>query len=95
MDVGLADPGITEDPFDGIEDTSEEVVAQLFKMVTSEGSAEVDALEEVVDFDKSGGSEGECSLGTLAGGAEATESTRVRGDIFLMLSFEFRSEVVY
>ena len=95
MDVGLVDHGITEDPLDGIEDTSEEVVAQLFEMITSERSAEVDAVEEVVDFDESGGSEGECSLGTLTGGAEATESTRVGGDIFLVLKFELRSEVVY
>ena len=63
-------------------------------MTTGEGRAEVDAVEEAVDFDESGSGEGEDSLGTLAGGAETTESTRVGGEILIVLSSELRSEVV-
>jgi len=64
-------------------------------MIASEGRAEVNALEKekLVDFDGSGDNEGEYSLGTFTGGAEATKSTGV-GDIIIAPSPELRSEVV-
>ena len=63
-------------------------------MTTSDRRAEVDALEEAVDFDESGGGEGEDSLGALTAGAETTESTGAGGEILLVLSLELRNEVV-
>ena len=64
-------------------------------MIASERSAEVNALEEVVDFDGSGGGEGEGSFGAFASQPETVESTRVRGDTFAILLLEHPGEVIY
>jgi hypothetical protein len=47
-----------------------------------------------VDFDGGGGSGGEGSLGMLTGGTETTKSTRVGGEILLVLALELLDEVV-
>jgi hypothetical protein len=93
VDVGFVDPGITENLLDGVENALKKVLAQLLEKGTSEGGAEVDTFEQRVDFDGSGGSEGKDSLGTLAGGTETTQSTRVGEEVFLVLALEFLDKV--
>ena len=45
MDIRLVDLGIAEDLLNRIKSTTEEILAELFKTGTSEGSVEVDTLE--------------------------------------------------
>ena len=51
MDVRLVDLKFTEDLLNRFKSTTEEILAELFETGTSEGSVEVDALQERVDFD--------------------------------------------
>ena len=94
VNVCLADPRITEHPLNGVKGALEEVLAQLLKVNAGQGGAEVSALGEIDYFDGSRSGEGECSFGTLAGGTETTESTRVGGYILSILAPEFLDEMV-
>ncbi len=51
---------------------AEEILAELLKVGTGEGSVEVDAVEERVDFDGSLSSRGKGTFGTLASSVETT-----------------------
>ena len=77
MDIRLVDLGIAEDLLDRFKSITEEILAELFKTGTSEGSVEVDTLEERVDFDGYSDSRRKSTLSTLASSAETTNSTRV------------------
>ena len=46
MDIGLVNLGVTKGLFDGLEDTTEEILAEFFGTSTSEGSVKVDTLEK-------------------------------------------------
>jgi hypothetical protein len=77
VDVGLVDLRVPEDLLDGLEGAAEEVLAQLLEASAGKGSVEVDTLEEGVDLDGGLRGGGQGTLGTFAGGTEATESTQV------------------
>jgi hypothetical protein len=86
VDVGPVDLGVAEELLDGVEGASEKVLAQLLETSTSEGGVGIDPLKERVDFNRSGGSGEESSLGTFAGGTETTESARVGGEVLRLNS---------
>ena len=77
MDVRLVDLGVTEDIFNKVKSTAEEILAELFETVTSDGTAEIDTLEERVDFDGCLGSRRKGTLSTFASSAETTNSTGI------------------
>jgi hypothetical protein len=79
VDVGLVDPRIGDDLLNGVKDAWNRSWHSSSKRVRVREGTKIDALEERVDFDGSGDNEGEDSLGTLAGGTETTESTKVGG----------------
>jgi hypothetical protein len=81
VDQRLVDLGVAEDLLDGLESGAEEILAELPETGTSKGGVEVDTLVESVDFDGGLGGGGEGTLGTLAGGTETADSTRVGGEI--------------
>jgi hypothetical protein len=66
MDVRLVDLRVPEDLLDGLERAAEQVRAQLLETGTSEGSVEVNTLEEGVNLDGSLGRRRQRALGTLA-----------------------------
>jgi hypothetical protein len=82
VDVGLVDLGVAEDLLDGLEGGAEEILAKFLETGTGERGVEVDTLVERVDFDGGLGGGGEGTLGTLAGGTETADSTRVGGEIY-------------
>ena len=94
VDGGLVDLGVTEDTLNGLHGAAEEVLAELLETGTGDGGVEVNTLEERVDLDGGLGSGREGALGTLASGAETTESTGVGGQILLVLALELVDEVV-
>ncbi len=51
VDGGLVNLSIAEDALDGFHGGTEEILAQLLETSTSDGSVEVDALIQGVDFD--------------------------------------------
>ena len=53
MDIRLVNFGITEDLLNGVESTTEKILAQLFETSMSKRSVEVDTLKERVDFNGS------------------------------------------
>ena len=85
MDVGLVDLGVAEDLLDGLEGTTEQVLAELLEAGTGKRSVEVDTLEEGVNLDGGLGSRRKGALGTFASGAETTESTSVGAQVLLVL----------
>ena len=91
---GLVNLGVTEDTLNRLHGTAEEVLAELLETGTGDGGVEVNTLEERVDLDGGLGSGREGALGTLASGAETTESTGVGGQILLVLALELVDEVV-
>lgn len=91
---GLVNLGVTEDTLNGLHGAAEEVLAELLETGTGDGGVEVNTLEERVDLDGGLGSGREGALGTLASGAETTESTCVGGQILLVLALELVDEVV-
>ena len=60
---------------------TEEVLAQLLEAGTGNGSVEVNAFEERVDFDGCLGGRGESSLRTFASSAETSECAHVSAEI--------------
>ena len=46
MDVQFVDLGVTEDLLNRFKSTTEEILAELFETGTSEGSVEIDTLDE-------------------------------------------------
>ena len=94
VDGGLVNLGVTEDTLNGLHGAAEEILAELFETGTGDGGVEVNTLEERVDLDRGLGSGREGALGTLASGAETTESTGVGGQILLVLALELVDEVV-
>lgn len=77
VDGRLVDLGVTEDTLDGLHGGAEEVLAKLFETSTGDGGVEINTLEERVDFDGGLSSRRESTLGSLASGAETTESTSI------------------
>lgn len=92
MNISLVDPRAAEDLFNMAENTSEEILEQLFEVGTSEGSAEVGTLEEGVNFDGGGCSGEEGPVGMFKGSMGTLEDTRVGGEILLILALEFLDE---
>ena len=82
MHLRLVDLRVPEDLLHGLERRTEEVLAELFETGTGEGSVEVDALEERVDFDRRLGGGGKSALGALASGTETAKGAGVRGEIW-------------
>ena len=81
MDVRLVDLRVAEDLLNRFKSTAEEILAEFFETGASEGSVEIDAIKERVNFDRCLGSRGESTLSALASSAETTNSTRVGGEI--------------
>jgi hypothetical protein len=71
MDVRLVDLRIAEDLLNRYKSN------KLFETGTSEGSVEINTLEERVDFDRCLGSRRKGTLSTLASSAETTNSAGV------------------
>jgi len=94
VDAVLVDSGVSERFLDGVEGSSEEVGAKLFKSSSGDGGVEVNTLEERIDFDSSLGGGREGSLRSLAGGSETSDSALRSGDVLLVLSLELLGEVV-
>ena len=92
MDIGLVDLRVLEDLLDGVHGRSEEVLAELLESRTGDGSVEVDALEERVDLDRRLGGRREGPLCALAGGSKTADSTRVAGQVLLVLALELLDE---
>ena len=77
MHVQFVDLGVAEDLLNRFKSTAEEILAELLETGASEGSVEVDTLEERVNFDRCLGSRRQGALSTLACSAETTNSTGV------------------
>lgn len=88
MDLGLVDLSVGKNAVDGLQSGSEEILAQLLEAGTGDGGVEVDTLEERVDLNGGLGRRREGTLGTLASGAETTQSTSVGAEILLVLALE-------
>jgi hypothetical protein len=93
VDGLLVDLRVAEDLLDGLHGGAEEVLAELLETGTGDRGVEVNTLEERVDLDGGLGGRGEGTLGTLASGAETTESTSVGGEVLLVLALELGDEV--
>ena len=74
MNVRLVDLGVAKDLLNRVKNGTEEILADLFKTGTSEGSVEVNTLEERVDFDGCLSSRRKGTLSALASSAETTNS---------------------
>jgi hypothetical protein len=46
MNIHFVDLGVAEDLLDGVESTTEKILAKLFETSSGEGSVEIDTLEE-------------------------------------------------
>ena len=94
VDIGFVNLGVTENPLDGIQGASKQVLTQSLETGTSKEGVEVDTPEERVDRDGGGGGGGEDSLSTFAGNTETVEGTTVAGKVLFVLPLEFMNKVI-
>jgi hypothetical protein len=94
VNARLVNLGIAEDLLDGLESSTEEILAKFLETSTGERGVKIDTLEERIDFDGCLSGGGESSFSTLASGSEATESTGVAGEILFEFPLELLDEVV-
>ncbi|GER54361.1 NAD-specific glutamate dehydrogenase, partial [Striga asiatica] len=87
--------GISQTLLDGLHTLPEEIHVQLLEPGTGDSGVKVNAFVERVNLDCGLGSGRESPLRTLASGPQPAKSTRVAGDILLVLPLEFLNEMVH
>ena len=75
-----------EDLLDRFKSTTEEILAKFLETGTSKRGIEVNTLEKRVDFNRGLSSRRKSALGTFASGAQTTNSTRIRREIYIIIS---------
>ena len=76
----------TEDLLDRFKSTTEEILAKFLETGASKRGIEVNTLEKRVDFNRGLSSRRKSALGTFASGAQTTNSTRIRREIYIIIS---------
>ena len=77
MDIQLINLGALKDLLNRFKSIMEEILAELFKTGTSEGSVEINTLIEQVNFDRCLGGRKKGTLSMLASSVETMNSTSV------------------
>jgi hypothetical protein len=80
--VRLIDPGVAKDLFDRLQGRTEQVLTKVFSTGASDGGAEIDTLEKVIDFYGGLNSRRQIALGMFACSAETTDCTSIGGPIY-------------
>merc|ERR1719503_320721 len=80
--------------FDRVHALAEQIHAELFEASAGDGSVEVDAFEQGIDFDGRLRRGRQGTLGAFASRSETTECLRVARDVLLVLALEFSDEVL-
>lgn len=81
MDVSLVNLRISKNLLDGLKSAAKRSRDSSFETGTGKGDIEVDVSQRESRFDGSLSWRGKDTLNTLAGGADTTDGTRVRGEI--------------
>lgn len=91
INAALLDTGILEDLGNGLESTGEGLGVEVLETSTSDLHVQVVAIKERVDLNGGLGTAGQSTLGALAGGSEATESTGIVAHV----RFRFPGELLH
>lgn len=95
MDLRLVHLGITESLFHRLQGSSEQVCVQLLKPGPGNRGVEINALVQRIDFNAGLGAGRQGPLSPLASCAQTSHRPLVVADVFLVLAFELRDEVVH
>jgi hypothetical protein len=94
LNLGSRHLRVLENLVDRVDCGLESDSVDLLETSASDVCREIGSLEERIDLHSGLSNGGKSTLGTLTSGSQATESTRVLGDIELVLALEFGLEVL-